>query len=327
MVTATFAPTSTVRPSETLPPPHPQPTTATVEGTISTQLNVRAEPSTASEVIGIIAANSKVQIIGKDIGENWWQIVYETGLDGKGWVTAQYVETEDRPEVPVIGGDDSNPLGGSAAVIIQQLNVRSGPGTSFTSLGILNPNDIISLTGKNSNGTWLQIDFPAGADGRGWVSSGFVKADDTTGLPIVSEAGYVIGTGTPENTPLPPVSTLVPAPLDFDSADAPVKTVLLGGVGTHTALYNGDVSFPDGDTEDWISITPKKSIVFAGIECSGSEMLQIEIVGTGINLACNGAIQAISTSIDKPLLIHIQAQGSGNLLQYTSYILNIKVSP
>ncbi|HKJ38243.1 MAG TPA: SH3 domain-containing protein, partial [Anaerolineales bacterium] len=93
MVTATLAPTSTVRPSETLPPPPPQPTTAPVEGTTSTQLNVRAEPSTASEVIGIIAANSKVQIIGKDIGESWWQIAYEAGLDGKGWVTAQYVET------------------------------------------------------------------------------------------------------------------------------------------------------------------------------------------------------------------------------------------
>jgi len=327
MVTATLAPTSTVRPSETLPPPPPQPTTAPVEGTTSTQLNVRAEPSTASEVIGIIAANSKVQIIGKDIGESWWQIAYEAGLDGKGWVTAQYVETGGRPEVPVIGGDDSDPLGGSTAVIIQQLNVRSGPGTSFTSLGILNPNDVISLTGKNNNGSWLQIDFPVGADGKGWVSSGFVKADDTTGLPIVSEAGYVIGTGTPEDTPLPPAPTLVPAPLDFDSADAPVKTVLLGGVGTHTALYNGDVSFPEGDTEDWISITPQENIVFASVKCTGSDSLQIEIIGTGINLACNKAVQAISTSIDKPFLIHIQAQGSEDLLQYTNYILNIKASP
>lgn len=327
IATATLVPTSTVRPPETLPPLLPQPTIASVEGTTSTQLNVRAEPSTASEVIGIIAANSKVQIVGKDIGESWWKIIYEAGVDGKGWITAQYVETAGRLEVPVIGGDKSNPLGGSTAIIIQQLNIRSGPGTSFNSLDILNPNDVVNLTGKNSNGTWLQIDFPAGPDGKGWVNTGFVKADDTTGLPIVSDTGSVIGTGTPADTPLPPAPTLVPAAMDFDSADAPVKTVLLGGVGTHTALYNGDVSFPEGDIEDWISITPQENIVFASIECIGSETLQIEIVGTGINLACNGETQAIPTSMGKPFLIHIQAQGFENQLQYMNYILKIKASP
>jgi len=53
-----------------------QPTTAPVEGMTSTQINVRAEPSTSSNVLGIIPANTKVEITGKDPGENWWQIHY-----------------------------------------------------------------------------------------------------------------------------------------------------------------------------------------------------------------------------------------------------------
>lgn len=327
IITATLPPTSTPRPSETPLRPSPQPTVTPVEGVTSTQLNVRLESSTASEVIGIIPANNTVQIVGKDIGENWWQIVYDAGVAGKGWVTAQYVETGDVSNIPVISGDISNPQSGNTAIVIQQLNIRSGPGTSFNSLGILNANDVVNLTGKNRNGSWLQFDFPPGPEGKGWVSSGFVKTYDPAILPIVSDSGEVIGTGTQAATLLPPTPTLVPAPMDFDTADSPIKTVILGGAGTHTVLYNGDVSFPEGDTEDWISVTPQEDVVFANVICLGSDSVRIEIIGADINLVCNGATQIIPALRNMPFLIHIQAIGAANQLQYTGYILEIKVSP
>jgi len=328
IITSTLPSTAILPLSETpLPPPTFKPTITPIEGTTSTQLNVRAEPSTASEVVGIIAANSIVQIIGKDIGESWWQIIYEAGVDGKGWVTAQYVETGGRPQVPVIGSDGSNPQSGNTAIIIQQLNIRSGPGTNFDSIGILNVNDVVNLTGRNRSGTWLQIVFSAGPDSKGWVNSGFVKTDSTTGLPIVSDAGDVLGTGTPVNPPLPPTPTLVPAAMDFDTPENPLKTVILGGVDAHAVLYNGDVSFPEGDTEDWFSITPQENVLFAKIECFGSELIRVEVIGKETNLSCNGNTQAISVSVNVPIIIHIQATGPANQLHYTKYILNIKVSP
>jgi uncharacterized protein YraI len=327
VITATIPATAPLHQSSTPLPPTPQPTLPPVEGITSTQLNVRAEPSTTSEVLGIITANSKVQITGRDIGDNWWQIIYETGADGKGWITAQYVDTEDNSQVPVIGGDDSNPNSGNTAIVIQQLNIRSGPGTDFDSLGILNENDVINLTGKNRNGTWLQFDFSNSPEGKGWVSSGFVKADDSIGLPIVSDEGDVIGTGTPVDTPLPPTPTIVPAPMDFDTAENPIKTVILGGVGTHTVLYNGDVSFPKGDTEDWILIIPQENALFVAVDCLGNNLIQIGIIGMQTNITCGGNIQSISVSVDVPLLIHIQAIGPADQLQYTRYILEIKVNP
>jgi len=327
IITSTLPITATPRPSETSLPPTPKPTIAPVVGTTSTQLNVRAEPSTASEVVGIIAANSLVQITGKDTGENWWQIIFEAGVDRKGWVTAQYIETGDSSQVPVIGSDASNPQAGNTAIIIQQLNVRGGPGTNFASLGILNANDVVNLTGKNRSGTWLQIIFSGAPDDKGWVNSGFVKADDTTGLPIVSEEGDVLGTGTPVDTPPPATPTLVPAPMDFDTPENPLKTVILGGVGAHTVLYNGDVSFPEGDTEDWFSITPQENVLFAKIDCFGSESIQVEIIGKETDLSCNGDTQVISVSTNEHLLIHIQAIGSAIELVHTNYVLSVKVSP
>jgi uncharacterized protein YraI len=297
-----------------------------VSGITSTQLNVRAEPSTASEVLGIIAANASVQIIGQDAGGNWWQITYEAGVDGKGWVTAQYVETAGKPEVPVIGGEGTNPGSGKNAVVIQQLNIRSGPGTSFNSLGILNANDVVSLTGKNRDGIWLQIEFAGGPDGKGWVNAAFVKADTLDTLPIVSDLGEVVGTGTPMDTPFPPTPTIVPASMDFDSADAPLKTILLDRVGTQTLIYNGDVSVPNGDAEDWIAFTPYDNFVLVSIQCSGNGSLRVEVPGSGSNLTCNDMTQAVPVQAGIVYLVHIEAMPSSGSLQYINYTLTIKAS-
>lgn len=327
VITATLPPTGTPRPTETPLPLPSQPTVAPVEGTASTQINVRAEPSTASEVLGVIAANAKVEIVGMDPGGNWWQILYPTDNEGKGWVTAQYVETASQPEVPVIGGDESNPIAGNRAVAIQQLNIRSGPATNFNSLGILNTNDVVRLTGRNSNGSWLQIEFAEGSNGKGWVNAAFIQAEGVDGLPIVSDVGEVIGTGTPMDTPLPPTPRVVPASMDNDSADNPIKTVILEDAGTQTVLYNGDVSSPDGDTEDWVAVTPNNDVIFIGIQCSGSASIQIEIARATTNILCNEDIKAIPVDENTGFLLHIIAVSSSSQLQYVNYTLTIKASP
>ena len=116
-------------------------------------------------------------------------------------MTAQYVTTVSTPEVPVIGGNNANPNDGNIAIVQQQLNVRSGPGADFNSLGTLNPQDVARLIGKDANGAWLQIEFTSGPDGKGWISAAFVQAKGVESLPILTESGVVIGTGTPVDTP------------------------------------------------------------------------------------------------------------------------------
>jgi hypothetical protein len=102
--------------------------------------------------------------MGKDTGGNWYQIAVPQGKDGLGWVSSQYVEVQDKGAIPVVGGrGDGRPSG----VIIQQVNVRGGPGTDFDSLGTLNPADVVALTGKDSGGMWLQIQYASGPDGKG----------------------------------------------------------------------------------------------------------------------------------------------------------------
>jgi N-acetylmuramoyl-L-alanine amidase len=320
IITATLLPTSTrsAARSETPFPPPPLPALTPVEGITSTQLNVRAEPSTASEVLGIIAANSKIQIVGKDPGENWWQILYPEAGQGKGWVTAQYVSTAVKPEVPVIGGGGTNPENSNVAVIQQQLNVRSGPGTSFNSLGTLNPQDVVALTGKDSNGTWLQIEFSAGPEGKGWINAAFARAQGVDNLPVVSDAGTVIGTVTPENTSLPPTPTIVPAPIDNDSAQAPAVEVTFTATGTRSFQFSSDVSSPTGDTDDWVQFTPFSSRVILELTCTGNGSMVIELlkdhqlVQNWGTLTC-GKSTAIVTQVATAYVLHFQAAATTEL--------------
>ena len=309
-----------------------------MEGVTSTQLNVRADPSTASEVLGIIAANTTIQIIGKDPGENWWQIVYpEAGQvnEGKGWVTAQYVATDGSSPVPIIGNTGSSAANPNAPLVViqQQLNVRSGPGTSFNALGILNPQDVVTLTGKDSNGAWLQIEYAAGPEGRGWINAAFAQTQgtDVGSLPIVSDAGQVIGTGTPTATPLPPTPTVVPAPLDNDSALSPAMRVVFTATGTRALQFTGDVSSPTGDSEDWLQFTPYTTTVLLELGCTGgglriAELLQNhQPIPDWGNIHCNER-RAIITQADHTYQLHIQAT-TGNALSYTRYTLRIRSGP
>ena len=318
-------PTITPRPSETPLPLRATPTAAPVEGISSTPINVRAEPSTASNILGIIPANTKLQIIGKDPGGNWYQIIFSPGAEQKGWVAAQYITTANQSQITIIGDGEGN-----VGVIQQQINIRSGPGTGFNSLGTLNPQDVVNLTGRDASGAWLQIEFAEGPDGKGWINAAFTQAQGVESLPIVTEAGVIVGTGTPTNIPLTPTSTIVPAWEDNDSATHPIVSVNFAPAGRRTFIYSGDISAPQGDPEDWVAFTTYSASIFASLECGGSISLKVEMTRNstpaGPSLACGDQMKIVPVTAGENYLVHLQAFPSSDVLQYTNYMLTITAS-
>jgi uncharacterized protein YraI len=247
-----------------------------------------------------------------------------------GWVTAQYVTVSGTPDVPVIGGGGTsqNQINGNVAILQQQLNIRSGPGTDFNSLGTLNPQDVVNLIGKDANGAWLQIEFAAGPDGKGWINAAFVQAQGVENLPIVTEAGQVVGTGTPTGIPPTPTATLVPAPADGDSAENPAVKMVFSATGTKSFQYSGDISSPEGDAEDWVQFTPYTQFVRVGFECSGSSLANLEILQNGSvvqSLACGDAI-SIQTLTEKVYVMHISLPAQAEP-QYSGYSLQVSAIP
>ena len=219
-------------------------------------VNVRAEPSTASEALGVIPADTRIEITGKGPGGNWWQINYPQGIQGKGWVTAQYIRTAGTPEVPTLSSAHTSPHSAAVAVVQQQLNMGNVPGTGFNSLGTLNPQDVVGLTGKDPDGGWLQISFPAGPEGRSWINAAFVRAQGVENLPSIAESGVSLGTGTPTVIPPTPTATVLPAWEDQDFASRPAASVIFEPAGTQTLICHGDLSSPQGDSDDWIAFRP-----------------------------------------------------------------------
>lgn len=72
------------------------------------------------------------------------------------------------------------------AMATDVLNIREGPARTTASLGKLQPNQQVTVVGRNGDGTWLQIDRPDGA-GAGWVSAEFVTVTgDVNTLPVTS---------------------------------------------------------------------------------------------------------------------------------------------
>lgn len=324
MAASTPTPSLIPPPSQTPLPPPSSPTVTPALGRTSTQVNVRLEPNTASEVLGIIPGNAEVLIIGKDPGGNWWQILYAESAEGIGWVAAQFVTTATTPDVPVAGGGAASE-GAISAIVQQQINVRSGPGTSFNSLGTLNAQDVVALTGKDANGVWLQIEFAAGPDGRGWVNAAFVQATGVEALPIVAEGNVVVGTGTPTAVPPQAAATVIPARADGDSAVMPAVNVTLTALGTRSFQYSSDVSSPEGDAEDWIQFTTFTPYLKIELECEGSGSYVAELLQNNSvvqTLVC-GKIVLIAVPTDAVYAVHFQSSPAGGL-QYTRFTLRVE---
>jgi len=80
------------------------------------------------------------------------------------------------------------------------LNIRSGPGTAYSVLGVLGAGQTAKVTGISADAGWWQIQFSGAADGHGWLSAKYVTAQNTSNVPVV-QAPPLPATPTPTPTP------------------------------------------------------------------------------------------------------------------------------
>lgn len=88
----------------------------------------------------------------------------------------------------------------------EPLNVRSGPGTAYTSYGTVPSGTTFAITGVSEDGTWWVVRIPTDVaqDGQGWISAAYVETENTEDVPIVPTPPLGDG-GAP--TPEPDVPT------------------------------------------------------------------------------------------------------------------------
>ncbi len=357
--TATLLPTFTPRPSMTFTPPTIAPTVAPILANLKTQVNVRAKPDISAEVLGVISYGTRVQIIGKDPGSTWFQIIYPENSASYGWVNAAYVQVSegDAKGIPVAQVDPSRLSTPSSADSLQsppvnitatlpaerngrvtkQIFVRVGPGQTFATLGTVNSGTTVILLGRNQNNVWIQIKFEAAANGKGWVAAAFLEGADLAGLPFFDNAGNQISEAVPviiSGKEILTPTAFSPAPVDGDSVQKPAVRIKFSPDGSREFTFSSELSSPSGDTEDYVAFTPyeatnQSTYLYFRLDCIGNGGITATLEKDGLPISdvkpifCGNYDVVIKVLGGVEYTLLLKADGSGGPLRYVSYTLKV----
>lgn len=207
-------------------------------------LNVRAEPSGASAIVGELAGNTPVSVIGRTSTNRWYQI---SSLDGAitGWAASDFIQLNaQRASVPIIGASATSasasttssststtttsvdvPAGepvGNATVDVVAANVRASASTRAAIIAELSSGTSVTVIGRNSSSTWIRVQL---ADGQtGWIFARLLNLGmSISSIPAVNASTTVVTTTTNDDgttsTSSSSVEVAVPA------GDAPYFTL------------------------------------------------------------------------------------------------------
>lgn len=183
-----------------------------VRGKVNTQLvNIRRGPGTDAEVITILAGGEEYDVIGKNEAGDWLQVCC---VDQEyGWLSTEFVDVSgDLAAVPVAQpGGPSGPAaegastegasteGAAAAPAVQDppkatvntalVNARSGAGTEFGVVKVVEAGEVFDIVGKDESGTWWQVCCVEGQ--QAWLTDEFVDISgnlDALNNPPAAEA-------------------------------------------------------------------------------------------------------------------------------------------
>lgn len=196
--------------------------TAAQEGDATTNytLNMRNGPGGTYEVLATLPGGTPLLLEARNADASW---VLGRTLDGaqRGWLASLYLAfspgvsairlppSEEilpapaAPPAPAPAPAESAPeapaTGGVAASTRYQMNVRSGPGTSHSTLTTLPGGTSLVLEARNGDASWVLGHTPDGRV-RGWLASQYLVFSEgsAAGLPVSAE---IVAAGAPAAAP------------------------------------------------------------------------------------------------------------------------------
>lgn len=131
-------------------------------------VNVRSGPDTSYSVLGYFSRGDQVTITGT-VSTGWTQVRLPGGV--LGYVKSSYLSSSypSSSYYPV-----TVPSGTNFRVTTSALNIRTGPGTGYSVIGVLKKGDQVTRIGQN--GKWFKIATSNGSEA--WVSSKYLSSTD-----------------------------------------------------------------------------------------------------------------------------------------------------
>ena len=363
--TPTLAPTLTPEPTGTSPIPTATPTLIPIPATLKNQVNVRKEPNLESEILGLLNFGSEVLVIGRNEQGDWLAINHLNDDETFGWIKAEFVSiSEDligdlhiiNPTASIKTGNSNTaspsiqntPLPNTATTTAE-LNVRSGPASTFSLLGTIPANTTVNLTGKSQTEIWTRIEFPNSPEYFGWVASKYLTGGNFAVLPYYGDDGNLIGAseslGSDSSKPNNPILITLtpglsgefsPALLDNDLFDQPGANIRMGPVDYREFQFRNSVSTPSGDSEDFIKVTPfttdgSPATITTRLDCVGNGGVTLSLfreksqVWEPITLTCGVYDYLIKAESGKSIVIRIISDGSVGEIRLVEYSLEMRI--
>ena len=204
-------------------------------------LNVRSGPGVAFGKVAVVYNGQTVNLLGRNADGSWVKIKLYNGVEG--WVNSTLI-------IPSVGISSLTVLAttSTAHVATGNLNVRSGPGVTYSSIAVAGSGDALTLLGRNSAATWVKVRLASGTEG--WVNASLIS----TGISIASLP--VLDSGAPSSAE--PSATVATGALNIRSGPGSGYNViatltqgqpvaLLGRTATtgwaQVRIYNGAVGW------------------------------------------------------------------------------------
>lgn len=254
VTTATATPTTsaTATATTTAVPNTPTPTATAVpvtgaSATVATgALNVRSGPGVAYSAVAAVNQGTVVSLIGRNSSSTWAKIRLANGTEG--WVNVTLITPNVAiSSLPVLSTPTVTTTA-TALVSTGALNVRSGPGVTFSVITVASQGQTVMLLGRNANNTWAKIRLPNNAEG--WVNASLLTPNvSISSLPLADSPA----------APEPPVPVAPGAVLSLRSGPGfnyPVTGSVYQGLQVTAVGRNADstwlkVLLSDGQ-EGWI---------------------------------------------------------------------------
>ena len=186
--THTLAPSATATPGEIV----------VLATTYVDDVNVRSGPHISYPIVWLTGtAGVTLTVTGQADGGGWLQVCCQEGVGG--WIALETVSlSDDLATVPVI------PVPAPSVVIVPVLlNIRLGPGISYSVLGIAEKDQTFDIVASYEDGLWWQVCCIDGR--RGWVIGESVV--------IYGDASLI-----PQAVNIPPTPTFTPEPVAIATA-------------------------------------------------------------------------------------------------------------
>ncbi len=211
-------------------------------------LNVRSGPGLEYSVVTVVNQGNVVNLLGRNANSSWAYI--QTAAAKTGWVNASssYITPSVAiSSLPLVTTSTATPTAtpthtptpapstATALVATGALNVRSGPGVTYSVLTVTTQGQTVTLLGRNANSSWAKIRLSNGTEG--WVNSSLITPSvSISSLPLADSPA----------APQPPVPVAPGAVLSLRSGPGfnfPVTGSVYQGLQVTAVGRNADSSW------------------------------------------------------------------------------------